>query len=683
MCLIEVTIILETATLDPELTKIQPDTFIQIDSVEPIRLTGKYFWPEVTWTALWRYGQKGVSVHKCNPFGFTQLRCETPATRDIYRSIFFNSSTVQMLLMAGSEAGNILTLDFGIQPAPEFMSLQPGKAPLSGYGGATLLGANFNLTNASQLVFGGRQVAKLLFKSSTQITFTIPSQPQPSDDEPALPPIDPNDPDPGPLDPEDPDHPDDPSPVDPGDGEAGDGGDPTGDPTQKRAARSPAVPDPGINPLEKTFEVNIRFSMNGLDFYTLPFNQTYYYVIAPPVAPTAPLAPIPVPAPVPVPLPVPAPEPVHIPTIWDWLLSNMWVPILIAVVLAIIVCVIVFVCCYKYECCSDDPHDDGYQSLSDLVGEIGLSQKAVIKASEIVFKKRVGRGSFADVYEATWQHATVAVKKLRQFDDEESINELIQEAKIMVQLRHPNVVSFLGICSVAPDLCIITEFVEKGSLFSILKNSDWILEHEHLRKMALDACYGISYLHETNLIHRDLKSKNLLVARDWTVKVADFGLSKFIEETKVEHTLTACGTPVFSAPEVLNHQKYTFSADVYSFGMVLFEMWVRQPPFHDLPPYQVIVSIVQKGAKPEIPASKDVPLSVIDLMNECLSYNPKDRPTIQQVIKSLTETVFPIPHTPYPTLKKGKGPRVSDDGSASTSSGEASYDLIEFPGDSA
>ncbi len=143
-------------------------------------------------------------------------------------------------------------------------------------------------------------------------------------------------------------------------------------------------------------------------------------------------------------------------------------------------------------------------------------------------KERIGRGSFGDVYRATYRHAEVAVKKLPDLN-EMLIVELIREAKLMLSalslfilicrtLRHPNVVQFMGVCTTKPDICLVTEFISRGSLYKILHSPNIDLAPEHLRRLALDTCKGMAYLHAARIIHRDLKTHNLLVDKNWTVK---------------------------------------------------------------------------------------------------------------------------------------------------------------------
>jgi serine/threonine protein kinase len=157
---------------------------------------------------------------------------------------------------------------------------------------------------------------------------------------------------------------------------------------------------------------------------------------------------------------------------------------------------------------------------------------------------------------------------------ERVLRELQAEAAVMSHMRHPNIVQFMGLVAVPPAL--ITEYCSRGSLYDCLAAAReqpvaaaQLTWHRRLA-MAVDAGAGLLYLHRRNIIHRDVKSPNLLVDKDWNVKVADFNLSKLLEGARPEGSLTsaAATNPIWLAPEILEGGRATAASDVYSFGLV-------------------------------------------------------------------------------------------------------------------
>ncbi|KAG5522526.1 hypothetical protein RHGRI_034628 [Rhododendron griersonianum] len=175
---------------------------------------------------------------------------------------------------------------------------------------------------------------------------------------------------------------------------------------------------------------------------------------------------------------------------------------------------------------------------------------------DLTLGERIGLGSYGEVYRGDWHGTEVAVKKfLDQGISGQSLEEFISEVKIMKRIRHPNVVLFMGAVTRAPNLSIVTEFLPRGSLYRLLHRPNNQLDERRRLKMALDAARGMNYLHNCTpvIVHRDLKSPNLLVDKNWVVKVCDFGLSRMKYSTFLSSRSTA-GTAEWMAPEVLRNE---------------------------------------------------------------------------------------------------------------------------------
>jgi len=186
-------------------------------------------------------------------------------------------------------------------------------------------------------------------------------------------------------------------------------------------------------------------------------------------------------------------------------------------------------------------------------------------------------------------------------------------------------------------LCIITQFCARGSLADLLLDPAVEMDFARKLKFALDAARGMLYLHTSNpvILHRDLKSDNLLVSQDWTIKVADFGLTRFMSEKKA---MTQVGTPMWMAPEIIMGKKYTEKADVYAFGIILWEVLTRLEPYEDKEPMQIVVEVVNSNLRPTLPEEfRSNPL--VPLMKDCWHPDPSLRPTFKVILERLESLV--------------------------------------------
>eukprot|EP01080_Neovahlkampfia_damariscottae_P005215 gene5215-8827_t len=248
----------------------------------------------------------------------------------------------------------------------------------------------------------------------------------------------------------------------------------------------------------------------------------------------------------------------------------------------------------------------------------------------------LGSGSSGEVYMALNVDTgePMAVKMIPISTDspegKENVKSIAKEINLMKKLNHENIVRYLGSdIQDSKTLCIFLEFVPGGSLSSLLKK--FTLFHENIvRLYTRQILSGLKYLHDNNIVHRDIKGGNILLDEKGTIKLADFGHSKYLNEND---SLNIKGTPLWIAPEVISSGKYTKAADIWSLGCTIIEMLTGKPPYpelHKTNPYTIMQNI-SKGLKPEIP--EDLSFVGKDFLIKCFDTNPKTRATVDQLLE--------------------------------------------------
>ncbi|KAL7085443.1 hypothetical protein ACP275_14G282200 [Erythranthe tilingii] len=275
-----------------------------------------------------------------------------------------------------------------------------------------------------------------------------------------------------------------------------------------------------------------------------------------------------------------------------------------------------------------------------------------ISWDELHIKERVGAGSFGTVHRAEWHGSDVAVKvlSLQDFHDDQ-LKEFLREVAIMKRIRHPNVVLFMGAVTRRPHLSIVTEYLPRGSLFRLIHRpaAGETLDQRRRLRMALDVAKGINYLHRLSppIVHWDLKSPNLLVDKNWTVKVCDFGLSRFKANTFISSKSVA-GTPEWMAPEFLRGEPSNEKSDVYSFGVIMWELVTMQQPWNGLSPAQVVGAVAFQSRRLTIPQGTS-PL-LVSLMESCWADDPAQRPSFAHIVDTLKKLL----KSPLQLMQMGK-----------------------------
>lgn len=255
-----------------------------------------------------------------------------------------------------------------------------------------------------------------------------------------------------------------------------------------------------------------------------------------------------------------------------------------------------------------------------------------IDTRHLKFGGKVGSGSFGDLYKGTYFSQEVAIKVLKpERINKEMLGEFSQEVYILRKVRHKNVVQFIGACTKNPNLCIVTEFMSRGSVYDFLHKQRGVFKLPSLLKVAIDISKGMNYLHQNNIIHRDLKTANLLMDENEVVKVADFGVARVQAQSGVMTAET--GTYRWMAPEVIEHKAYDHKADVFSFGIVLWELLTGELPYSQLTPLQAAVGVVQKGLRPIIP--RDTNRRLAELLERCWQQDAAQRPEFSEILEIL------------------------------------------------
>ena len=269
-----------------------------------------------------------------------------------------------------------------------------------------------------------------------------------------------------------------------------------------------------------------------------------------------------------------------------------------------------------------------------------VSQPNRIRYTDLKAVDLIGKGTCSSVFHAVWNGTDVAVKRvLRSLLQKEAISGFEAESQILFQLRHPNVIQLYGICENQGQMLLVTELLARGALREVLDDREAALPWALRLGFARDAAAGLHYLHsfdgDRSIMHRDIKSANFLVAKDWTVKVGDFGISRILSsDDEVRQTL--CGTMSYCAPEILRGQPYTLSVDVYSFGIVMWEIMTRETPFAGVAAPALREAVAKSGKRPPIPQTAiDQYPGYCKILTHCLISEPERRPSMKAVLKGL------------------------------------------------
>ncbi|KAE9607358.1 hypothetical protein Lal_00026920 [Lupinus albus] len=262
---------------------------------------------------------------------------------------------------------------------------------------------------------------------------------------------------------------------------------------------------------------------------------------------------------------------------------------------------------------------------------------------------RIGKGSFGEILKAHWRGTPVAVKRILPSlsEDRLVIQDFRHEVNLLVKLRHPNIVQFLGAVTDRKPLMLITEYLRGGDLHQYLKEKG-SLNPATAINFSMDIARGMAYLHnEPNvIIHRDLKPRNVLLVNSSAdhLKVGDFGLSKLIkvQSSHDVYKMTGeTGSYRYMAPEVFKHRRYDKKVDVFSFAMILYEMLEGEPPFANFEPYEGAKRAAE-GHRPIIREKGYTP-ELIELTEQCWAADMNQRPSFIDILKRLEKIKENLP----------------------------------------
>ncbi|XP_030062414.1 tyrosine-protein kinase ABL2 isoform X2 [Microcaecilia unicolor] len=273
-----------------------------------------------------------------------------------------------------------------------------------------------------------------------------------------------------------------------------------------------------------------------------------------------------------------------------------------------------------------------------VYGVSPIHDKWEMERTDITMKHKLGGGQYGEVYVGVWKKysLTVAVKTLKE--DTMEVEEFLKEAAVMKEIKHPNLVQLLGVCTLEPPFYIVTEYMPFGNLLDYLRecNREEVTAVV-LLYMATQISSAMEYLERKNFIHRDLAARNCLVGENHVVKVADFGLSRLMTgDTYTAHA--GAKFPIkWTAPESLAYNTFSIKSDVWAFGVLLWEIATYgMSPYPGIDLSQVY-DLLEKGYRMEQP--EGCPPKVYELMRACWQWNPSERPSFSETHQAF-ETMF-------------------------------------------
>jgi len=272
--------------------------------------------------------------------------------------------------------------------------------------------------------------------------------------------------------------------------------------------------------------------------------------------------------------------------------------------------------------------------FQDMMSDVS---DTVLDYAFIRVEEFIAKGATAEVYRAIWKNKVQIAMKVYTPSEitKEVIEELVLEGKVAIQLKHPNIVRYYGVCIRPPQISMVMEYCSQGDLKSSIQKHPENWSKASRIKACLEATRAIKYLHKLDFIHRDIKASNFFVTNDNIVKLGDFGEStkkRSIEET-VSKRMTLLGTVPFMAPEIINANRYyTEAIDIYALGITFWEIWTGDDPYGNSSTFD-IYNYVKEGKRPNI--TNDMPNDFIDILTSTWLADSNDRPSARTLVVQL------------------------------------------------
>lgn len=249
--------------------------------------------------------------------------------------------------------------------------------------------------------------------------------------------------------------------------------------------------------------------------------------------------------------------------------------------------------------------------------------------------KLLGEGSFGKAFlvecQSNKQLAVVKQMEISKMSAKEK-EEVYKEAKILEAMKHPNIIKFLEVyTTVNGKLCIVMDYADGGDLSNKIKEAKGKYFNEStILDWFTQICLAIKHIHDRKVIHRDIKGQNVFLTKTNVVKLGDFGIAKVLSNT-VERAKTVVGTPYYMSPEIIEGKPYSFQSDVWSLGVLLYELCALKPPF-DAPGMNFLMMKIVKGSYSPLPAqySKEIK----HLVSQLLLSDPSKRPSVNQILSN-------------------------------------------------